>query len=76
MATHIIKRCGLVLCVCLLAGGCTQAGHFVTSISSSGPNKLLIEKCHVHMNAFTGMVSNDQCATHQLTLQIQSNDGK
>lgn len=75
MATRV-RKCGLVLFVCLLAGGCTQAGSFVTSISSSGPNTLLIEKCHVHMNAFTGMVSNDQCTTHQLTLQVQSNDGK
>lgn len=68
----------IVLLVMLIwsAAGCTQTGPFITSVSSSEPNKLLIEKCHVHMNAFMGTVSNDACTTHEITLHVQSNSGE
>ena len=69
-------RRGLFVLACLFATGCTQAGPFVTNVSSTGPNKLLIEKCHVHMNAFMGTVSNDACTSHEVTFQVQSNSGK
>ena len=36
---------------------------FVTNISADGNNGLVIEKCQVHMNAFMGTVSNDNCTT-------------
>lgn len=71
MLIRLRRSVVLVLLVGLVAG-CTQAGPFVTGLSSSGPNKLLIEKCYVHMNAFMGTVSNDACTTHEITLQVQS----
>ena len=46
-----------------LMGACTNAGPFVTNISADGNNGLVIEKCQVHMNAFMGTVSNDNCTT-------------
>lgn len=65
----IANRGVMLLVLCGIAAGCTQAGPFVTNVSTAGPNKLLVEKCHVHMNAFMGTISNDQCTTHELQLQ-------
>jgi type IV secretion system protein VirB7 len=52
-----------------LAMGCSTAGPFVTNISSAGPNKLLIEKCHVELNAFVGYVSNKDCTSNTIETQ-------
>lgn len=59
----------LLLAALLALGACTNAGPFVTSISSDGLNGLTIEKCQVHMNAFMGTVSNDNCTTTQIHLK-------
>ncbi|MBM4127328.1 MAG: hypothetical protein FJ247_08290 [Nitrospira sp.] len=67
---------GVMIVIVGLGAGCTQAGPFVTNMSSSGPNKFLIEKCHVQLNAFMWTVSNDHCTTHELTFQVQSNGTK
>lgn len=53
-----MKKIFTAVLVSLLAA-CTNAGPFVTGISSDGNNGLTIEKCQVHMNAFMGTVSND-----------------
>jgi len=53
----------------LLAIGCSTAGPFVTSISSAGPNKLLIEKCHVELNTFIGYVTNKDCTSNTIETQ-------
>ena len=47
-----MKKIFTAVLVSLLAA-CTNAGPFVTGISSDGNNGLTIEKCQVHMNAFT-----------------------
>lgn len=49
----------LVLTMVVTMLGCTTAGPFVTGISSDGRGNLIIEKSHVHMNAFMGTVSNE-----------------
>ena len=59
----------LLLAALLALGACTNAGPFVTSISSDGRDGLTIEKCQVHMNAFMGTVSNDNCTTTQIHLK-------
>ena len=53
----------------ILLSACTNAGPFVTNISSNGNNALTIEKCQVHMNAFMGTVSNDNCTTTSVFLK-------
>jgi len=65
-----------VAAIGVFVSGCSQAGPFITNVSSSGPNKLLIEKCHVQLNAVMWTVSNDQCTTHEITFQVQPNGGK
>ena len=53
----------------LLLAACTNAGPFVSNISSDGNSGLIIEKCQVHMNAFMGTVSNDNCTTTQIKVK-------
>ena len=60
-----------LIAAALLALGlsaCTNAGPFVTSISSDGNNGLIVEKCQLHMNAFMGTVSNENCSNTQIRL--------
>ena len=59
----------IILALALLAIGCSTAGPFVTNVSSAGPNKLNIEKCHVEFNAFFGYVTNKNCSSS--TIQTQ-----
>lgn len=63
-----MKKISIIGFIALLAA-CTNAGPFVTSISSDGNNGLTIEKCQVHMNAFMGTVSNDSCTTTQIKVK-------
>ena len=53
----------------MLLAACTNAGPFVTNISSDGNSRLVIEKCQVHMNAFMGTVSNDNCTSTQIKVK-------
>lgn len=73
MKKATFSRVAVICGVFSVLVSCTQAGPFVTSISSNGPNKLLIEKCYAHHNGFMGTVSNDSCTTHELTFQTQPN---
>ncbi|MCX6968486.1 MAG: hypothetical protein NTZ46_12065 [Verrucomicrobia bacterium] len=43
----------------VILSGCTNAGPFVTNISSDGHGNLVVEKNTVHMNAFMGTISNN-----------------
>ena len=47
---------------------CTNAGPYVTNISSDGKGGLNIEKCGVKMNAFTGTVSTSECTSQHIQL--------
>ena len=47
----------IILALASLSIGCSTAGPFVTNISGAGPNKLLIEKCHVQFNSFVGYIT-------------------
>ncbi len=53
----------------LALSACTNAGPFVTSISSDGNNGLIIEKCQLHLNAFMGTVSNENCTNTQIKIR-------
>ena len=53
----------------LLLSACTNAGPFVTNISADGNNGLIIEKCQLHMNAFMGTVSNENCPNTQIRIK-------
>ncbi len=59
----------LILPILMLISACTNAGPFVTNISADGENGLTIEKCQVHMNAFMGTVSNDNCTTTHIKIK-------
>ena len=59
----------ITLAVCVLLSACTNAGPFVTNVSSDGNNGLVIEKCQLHMNAFMGTVSNENCTNTQIKLR-------
>ena len=59
----------LIIASMLVLSACTNAGPFVTNISSNGNNGLIIEKCQVHLNAFMGTVSNDNCTTTSIFIK-------
>lgn len=59
----------LIIASMLILSACTNAGPFVTNISSNGNNSLIIEKCQVHMNAFMGTVSNDNCTSTNIFIK-------
>jgi len=59
----------LIIASMLVLSACTNAGPFVTNISSNGNNSLIIEKCQVHMNAFMGTVSNDNCTSTNIFIK-------
>lgn len=65
---NIMKKFILVAILALTVSACTNAGPFVTSISSDGNNGLIVEKCQLHMNAFMGTVSNENCTNTQIRL--------
>lgn len=65
-----MKKILLILVIVALSA-CTNAGPFVTNISSDGNNGLILEKCQVHMNAFMGTVSNDNCTTTNIYLNLK-----
>ena len=65
-----MKKILLILVIVVLSA-CTNAGPFVTNISSDGNNGLILEKCQVHMNAFMGTVSNDNCTTTNIYLNLK-----
>jgi type IV secretion system protein VirB7 len=56
------------LCLAALCS-CSSAGPYVTNISSDGDNGIVVEKCSVHMNAFMGTVSNENCTTANIKLR-------
>lgn len=61
----------LLMIIIVFLSACTNAGPFVTNISSDGNNGLILEKCQVHMNAFMGTVSNDNCTTTHIYLNLK-----
>lgn len=63
-----MKR-AIVIGFTMLLAACTNAGPFVTNISSDGNSGLIIEKCQIHMNAFMGTVSNDNCTSTQIKVK-------
>jgi type IV secretion system protein VirB7 len=57
-----------LIVVFLLMAGCSHAGPYVTGISPAGNQGLLVEKCSVQMNPFTGKVSTGNCNTSYVWL--------
>jgi type IV secretion system protein VirB7 len=70
LAEAFLVRISLFVLAALISG-CSTAGPFVTNVSSAGPNKLLIEKCQVELNAFVGYVTNKGCSTNTIELQTK-----
>ncbi|MBK8102633.1 MAG: membrane lipoprotein lipid attachment site-containing protein [Cellvibrionales bacterium] len=64
-----MKKIFLAICAVTAISGCSNAGPFVTNVSSDGNNGLNIEKCAVHYNSFTGNVSTGQCSTTYIKLR-------
>jgi type IV secretion system protein VirB7 len=58
----------VLFCFLVSLYGCSTAGPFVTHLYPSGPDKLTQQKCMVHFNAFTGIVSTGQCSTADIVL--------
>ena len=63
-----MKNISITLIILFLSA-CTNAGPFVTNISSDGNRGLIIEKCQVHMNALMGTVSNDNCTSTSIYIK-------
>ena len=63
-----MKKLVLLALLTLCISACTNAGPFVTSISSDGNNGLIVEKCQLHMNALMGTVSNENCTNTQIKI--------
>lgn len=64
-----MKKFVLLAILLLTVSACTNAGPFVTAISSDGNNGLIVEKCQLHMNAFMGTVSNENCTNTQIKVR-------
>ncbi|OFX10634.1 MAG: hypothetical protein A2516_01225 [Alphaproteobacteria bacterium RIFOXYD12_FULL_60_8] len=62
----------LLATVAALASACSTAGPFVSGLSSDGANGLNIEKCYVHLNAFTGIISNENCTSSTIHVRGSS----
>lgn len=60
-----MKRMVLVLLL-ITAPACSTAGPFVTGVSSDGNGGLLVEKCYVQMNGFTGSIHNRNCSSSKV----------
>lgn len=50
--------------------GCSTVGPLVTNISADGKGGLIIEKCVIKMDSFSGIMSTEGCTEH--TIQILS----
>lgn len=65
----IIRITGIALAVAVavtVAGCTTEAGPFVTSISSDGKGDILVQKSTVVVNGFTGTVSTGSNPTQEV----------
>ena len=65
----IIRIAGIALtaAVAITVAGCTtEAGPFVTNISSDGKGNILVQKNTVLVNGFTGTVSSGQNPTQEV----------
>jgi len=58
----------IVVLLLSLAPACSTAGPFVTGVSSDGDGGLLVEKCCVQMNGFTGTIHNQNCSSSKVQL--------
>lgn len=61
-----MKKILFLTLLSLTLSACTNAGPFVTNISSDGNKGLIVEKCQLHMNALMGTVSNENCTNTQI----------
>lgn len=59
----------LIIFLASTAFGCSSAGPFVTNVSVSGENTLLIEKCHLGFNGITSQITTENCASHLLKIR-------
>lgn len=69
-----ISKLVVISIISLSGQACTQAGPFVTNISSDGNYGLNIEKCTVEMNAVMGGISairDKDCTTQNIKLRSQ-----
>jgi type IV secretion system protein VirB7 len=51
-----------------LSSACSTAGPFVTSVSSDGNGGLVVDKCYVQMNGFTGTIHNRNCSSSKIQI--------
>jgi type IV secretion system protein VirB7 len=54
-----------------LAGCASQAGPFVTNISSNGDGGIVVEKCMVNLNRALNTVEAADCNNHDIQLQAR-----
>lgn len=64
-----MKKISLIVLTLLILSGCTNAGPFITSISADGNGGVIIDKCLILHNGWTGTVSNANCTTSQIKLK-------
>ncbi len=64
----IAKKLFLMCSVAILAGCTSQAGPFVTNISSDGQGNLVVEKCMVELQRQISTVQNTNCTNTTIAL--------
>jgi hypothetical protein len=58
-----------LIALCFVVTGCTsQAGPFVTSISSDGRGGIVVEKCMVSLQRQIATMENTECTNTDITL--------
>jgi hypothetical protein len=54
----------------LFLSGCSSAGPFVTNIYGDGAGGLVVEKCEVKYNGFTGTIYNDPRTRSTMNVRV------
>lgn len=62
-------RTTLIIVTTMLLSGCT-VGRYVTNVTTTGPNKVAIEKCTT--KAYGNFYWNEECSNTELTLSAPS----
>jgi len=66
-----VKKLLSVSALIILAGCTSQAGPFVTNLSSDGQGNLVVEKCMVELQRQISTVQNTNCSNTTISLGVK-----
>lgn len=67
-----IAVAGMALMAVVLGGCSSQAGPFVTNVSSNGAGSIIVEKCMVNLNRAINTVEAANCTNFPIQVQAPS----